>query len=340
MRRREFIGLIGAAGLSSTCGFAQTNPALPVVGILTPFKQDDDVTRQRVAAIRKGLQEAGFIEGKQYHLVIRFGEGDFDRMPSLAKELGELNPRVVVTLGYGAAVMHAACPEIPIVFTGVAVDPIKVGFAASYARPGGMITGNVLNAVGGEVVLVQKRIEFLKQVVPNLTRLGLIASDPGAAALSEKDSLEKVAAQLGFDFMHYSLGEPSKGGDDMKRALKRAFASGRHDDVSAFYISGAPDLVANVPLVVSLAVASGKPTVGTYPFWGRSGLLLSYSTDVADGWRRAGIYAARILKGEKPGDLPIEQASKFTLVINQKTATALGLTVPPTLLAIADEVIE
>ena len=141
-----------------------------------------------------------------------------------------------------------------------------------------------------------------------------------------------MATELGFELLHYRL----KTVDD----LESAFAAGLRDDVSAFYISGEPMLFTNLSRVMSLVTASRKPSVGPYPDWGRAGLLMSYSTDPLDGFRRAGAYAAKILNGARAGDLPIEQASKFTLVINQKSATALGIVVPPTLLALADEVIE
>jgi putative ABC transport system substrate-binding protein len=195
-----------------------------------------------------------------------------------------------------------------------------------------MLTGNVMNAVGGEETMTQKRIGLFKQLVPDLTRLGVIASDIAVATLKEKDALRKVAAQLGFELVPYGL----KTLDD----LEDAFAAALRDDVSAFYISGEPLLSGNLPRVMASVTASRKPSVGTYPDWGRAGLLMSYATDPADGVRKAGVYAAKILMGAKPGDLPIEQASKFTLVINQKTAKALGITVPPTLLALADEVID
>jgi putative ABC transport system substrate-binding protein len=195
-----------------------------------------------------------------------------------------------------------------------------------------MITGNVMNAVGGEETMTQKRLGLFKQLVPDLTRLGMIASDVAVAVLKEKDALRKVATELGFELVHYGL----KTLDD----LEGAFAAGLRDDVSAFYVSGEPLLIGNLSRVMTSVTASRKPSVGTYPDWARAGLLMSYATNPADGVRLAGIYAAKILNGAKPGDLPIEQASKFTLVINQKTAKALGITVPPTLLALADEVIE
>jgi putative ABC transport system substrate-binding protein len=223
-------------------------------------------------------------------------------------------------------------PGLPLVFTAIAADLVALGVVQSYVHPGGMITGNVMNAVGGEETMTQKRIGLFKELVPNLIRIGMIAPANGLLAKEEKDALQKVAARLGFEFVHYDLNTL----DD----LESAFAAGLRDDVSAFYISGEPLLAANLSRVMSLVTASGKPSVGHYPDWGRAGLLMSYSTDPLDGVRHAGIYAGKILHGAKPGDLPIEQASKFTLVINLKTAKALGITVPSTLLALADEVIE
>ena len=189
-----------------------------------------------------------------------------------------------------------------------------------------------MNAVGGEETMTQKRMGFFKQLLPSLTRLGMISPANGVLAMKEKEALQKVAAQLDFEFVPYDLNTI----DD----LESAFAAGLRDDVSAFYISGEPLLIGNLSRVMTFVTASRKPSVGPYPDWGRAGLLMSYATDPLDGVRHAGIYVAKILKGAKPGDLPIEQASKFTLVINQKTAKALGIVVPATLLALADEVIE
>jgi putative ABC transport system substrate-binding protein len=331
MRRREFIALIGTAALSfPRPGFAQTKTDLPVVALLLPTA-DNTQGKTRIAALRKGLHEAGFVDGN-YSLAVRFAEGDYNRAPQLASELGALNPRVIVVMGMGINAVHRAFPEIPVVFTGFALDPVALGIVQSYVHPGGMITGNVMNAVGGEETMTQKRIGLFKQLVPNLTRLGMIASEAAVALLKEKDALRKVATELGFELVHYSL----KTIDD----VEAAFAAGLRDDVSAFYISGEPMLIANLSRVMSSVTASRKPSVGPYPDWGRAGLLMSYATDPIEGVRHAGIYVGMILKGAKPGDLPIEQASKFTLVINQKTAEALGILVPPTLLALADEVIE
>jgi putative ABC transport system substrate-binding protein len=331
MQRREFIGLITAALSFSRPDHAQTKSELPVVGLLMAYKSETDTTKARIAALRNGLQEEGFVDGRNYSLAMRFAEGDFNRMPQLAAELGALNPRVIVVIGAGGGIdaVRRSFPELPLVFTAFAADPIALGLVQSYPHPGGMITGNVMNAAGGEESMTQKRIGFFKQLVPDLTRLGMIASH---AVVKEKDALLKVATELGFELLHYEIRTP----DD----LEGAFAAALRDDVSAFYISSDPPLFANMSHVVTFVTASRKPSVGPFPDWGRAGLLMSYGTDPLDGVRHAGIYAAKIVNGAKPSDLPIEQASKFIFVINLKTAKALGVAVPPTLQAFADEVIE
>jgi putative ABC transport system substrate-binding protein len=337
MKRREFIELIGSAALSfPRPGFAQVKADLPIVALLLPQKLDTKIGNDRVAALRKGLEEERFIEGTHYSLAVRSAEGDLNRLPQLARDLGALAPRVFVVIGVGIDPSRRSYPDIPAVFTGIAVDPVALGWVQSYAHPGGMITGNVMNAVGGEESMAQKRIGLFKQLVPGLKRLGMIAPAKGrfagVLAMQEKEALQKVAARLDFEVAHYDL--------DTIDDLEGAFAAGVRDDVSAFYISGEPLLVAYMSRVINSVAVSRRPAVGPYPDWGRAGLLMSYATDPLDGVRRAGVYAAKILKGARAGDLPIEQASKFTLVINQKTAKALGITVPATLLALADEVIE
>jgi putative ABC transport system substrate-binding protein len=335
MRRRELIGLLGAAVLNSPRpGYAQPKTGLPVVGLLLPLKSDTTPAKDRITALRKGLQDAGFIEGTNYSLAVRFAEGNLSRYPELAKELGELNARVIVVLGslYGMGEFRRAFPELPLVFTALAADLVQLGIVQSYAHPGGMITGNVMNAVGGEETMAQKRIGLFKQLVPNLTRLGLIGPTIGALVTQEKEALQKVGAQMDFELVHCNLSTIEE--------LENAFAAGLREKVGAFYISTEPLLFSNQSRVMSSVTASHKPSIGTIPDWGRAGLLMSYATDIVDGVRKAGIYAAKILNGAKPGDLPVEQASKFTFVINVKTAKALGIIVPPTLLALADEVIE
>lgn len=332
MRRRGFIRLMGGTAASSLLrpAFAQTSAVLPLVAVLTPGPAG--LARLRIDAIRAGLQQEGLVEGKHYSFELRFANGDFDRLPALARELGALKPRVVVASARAATVVHEVLPNVPLVFTSYSADPIKAGFVESYVRPGGMATGNVMNAVGGEQALTEKRIGFFKQLVPGLSRLGMIGSDKNGLVVAEHDALTKVAGPLGFAFSHYVIQTL----DD----LESAFASGRRDGVDAFYISGEPMLYNNQARVMPLVVASAKPTVGVYPDWAHAGLLMAYSADVLDDFRKAGSYAAKILGGAKPADLPVVQASKFVLAINLGTARGLGIAVPPTLLAVADEVIE
>lgn len=331
MKRREFIGLIGTAALGfPRPGHAQTRTGLPLVGVLSPGRAE--MFKDRIAALRLGLQEAGFIEGTNYSFAMRFANGEVERLPALARELGELKPRVIVASASAAQAVHTVLPDMPLVFTGFAADPIKTGFAESYVRPGSSATGNVMNAIGGEEALTEKRMGLFKELVPTLTRLGMIGTTNNPVSVAEQNALRKVAGHLGFEFVHYGLARL----DD----LEGAFASGLRDGVSAFYISGEPLLITNISRVMPFVTASGKPTFGVYSEWTRAGLLMSYSSDLSDGFRHAGTYVSKILGGAKPGDLPIEQASKFIFGINLKTAKALGIAVPPTLLALADEVIE
>jgi putative tryptophan/tyrosine transport system substrate-binding protein len=165
MKRREFIGLIGTAALSfSRPGHAQTKTDMPLVGLLMPFKSETNTAQERVAALRKGLQDAGFVEGTNYSLAARFAEGNISRLPQLAKELGALNPRVIVVVANGIDAVRRPFPELPLVFSGFSADLVELGIVQSYVHPGGMITGNVMNAVGGEETMTQKRIGLFKSL--------------------------------------------------------------------------------------------------------------------------------------------------------------------------------
>jgi putative ABC transport system substrate-binding protein len=326
MRRREFSRFSGVAAIAFPWT-ALAQRALPIVAVLVPGTAK--LANDRLGAIRKGLHEAGLSEGVDYAFALRFADGVFDRLPGLALELAALKPRVIVASAAAATAVHKVVPDLPMVFTSYAADPIKAGFAESYVRPGGNTTGNVMNAVGGEQALTQKRMGLFKDLVPDLKRLGFIGT-ASILAVAELDALRSVAAHFGFEIVRPAIA----GLDDVESAV----ASSTRDSADALYVSGEPLLYNNMARVLPLLMASGKPTVGTYPEWGRAGLLMSYSADLLDDFRRAGIYAAKILGGEKPGDLPIEQASKFVLVVNARTARQLGIRVPPTFLA--DEVIE
>ncbi len=329
MRRREFLQSLGVSAILIP-GPAIAQKELPLVAVLVPGNAD--LARQRIDAIRTGMKEAGLTENVNYTFALRFADGVFDRLPGLALELAALKPRVIVASAAASFAVHKVAPELPMVFCSVAADPIKAGFAQSYVRPGGNTTGNVMNAVGGEEALTQKRMGLFRELVPDLKRLGFIGTATSILAVAELTALRSVAGQFGFEIVHH----PIQGLDDIEGAV----ASSKVDGVEALYVSGEPLLYNNMTRVLPSVMASEKPTVGTYPEWGRAGLLMSYSADLIDDFRRAGIYAAKILGGEKPGDLPIEQASKFVLVVNARTAKQLGISVPPTLLTLADDVVE
>jgi putative ABC transport system substrate-binding protein len=220
-----------------------------------------------------------------------------------------------------------------VVFTSIAIDPVAFGWVESYARPGGMITGNVQNAIGGLESLMGKQLQFFKELVPNLTRLGYIGlTDTAVQFPVERAAVQTVAQKLGFAVSMYEVPTLAD--------VESAIASGQRDDVSAFFVSGDPRLVTRISQIVASLAKTGKPALGPYPVWTRGGLLMSYYTDLEDQARRAGGQVAKILRGAKPGDLPVEQADKFTLILNLKTAKQLGITVPSALLAQADELIE
>jgi putative ABC transport system substrate-binding protein len=335
MRRRAFLQAAGGAAIARPMrAWAQKDTKVPTVAVL--FPGSEEAFRPRVAAVRDGLKDEGLVEGRDYGLEMRFANGDFSQLPRLAQELNALKPRVFVAAAHAVATVHSLRPDAPLVFTAMAIDPIAVGLAESYTRPGGTATGNVMNAIGGEESLTAKRLGFFKELVPNIQRLGMIGvGDYGLARLetSEAAALRKVTEQLRIGFDSYEV-KPTL--DDLEAVLSKALGDG----VEAFYMSGDPVLTTKMSFVAPRILATGKPTFGPYPDWARAGLLLTYSSDAIDGFRRAGAYAAKIIRGAKPGDLPIEQASKFWLVINLKTASRLGIKAPSDLLAVADEVIE
>jgi len=335
MKRRAFLQAGGSAVVAwPMLAWAQKDTKLPLVAVLYPGTEA--AFKERMAAVRGGLKDEGLVEGRDYAFEVRFANGDYSLLPNLARELDALKPRAFIAAAFAVRVVQGLRTDTPLVFTAIAVDPVAAGLASSYTRPGGTATGNVMNAIGGEESLTAKRLGFFRDLAPDIRRLGMI----GVAAYggerletSEEAALRKVAAQLGIGFESYEV-KPAL--DDLEAVFSKAVSDG----VGAFYVSGDPLLFSNMSRVMPHILATGKPALGAYPEWARAGLLLTYSTDTMDGFRRAGAYAAKIIRGTNPGDLPIEQASKFWLVLNLKAARQLGIKIPATLLALADEVIE
>src|SRR6266436_1434981 len=234
MRRREFLKLSGVAAVAFPWP-ALAQKDLPLVAVLVPGTAD--LARQRIDAVRKGLQEAGLAENVNYAFALRFADGVFDRLPGLALELAALKPRVIVASAAASTAVHKVAPDLPMVFCSYAADPIKAGFAESYVRPGGNTTGNVMNAVGGEEALTQKRMGLFKELVPDLKRLGFIGTATSLLATTELDALRSVAGHFGFEILHHAIERP----EDTERAV----ASSNSDGVNALYVSGEPLLYNN-----------------------------------------------------------------------------------------------
>jgi putative tryptophan/tyrosine transport system substrate-binding protein len=332
MRRREFITLFGGAAalpslLLSLAARAQ-QPAMPVIGFLSGASPD--LYSNRLRTFRQGLKEAGYVEGQNVEIEYRWAEGENDRLPTLAAQLVNRQVTVIVAAGGtpSALAAKAATTTIPIVF-GVAVDPVEVGLVASLNRPGGNMTGVTnLNAEVGP-----KRLELLHELLPRVTIIAVLV-DPTSPTLAEGFSrdLEAAARTLGLQ-LHILYASTERDFDAVFATLAQLRAGALIIGPGAFFAVRSEQLAA-------LTLRHAVPTIFQYRAFAAAGGLLSYGSSETEYYRLVGVYVGKILKGEKPGDLPVQQSTKVELIVNLKTARAFGLTVPLTLLGRADEVIE
>jgi putative tryptophan/tyrosine transport system substrate-binding protein len=327
MRRREFITLVGTTAMLPLAAHAQ-QPALPVIGVLTPTSPDNNADRLR--AFRKGLAEHGYVEGQNVTIVYRWAENQMDRLPALAADLAGRKVAVIVTIGGAAPALaaKAATTAIPIVVI-VGEDPVKLGLVASLARPGGNLTG--INFFNSE--LAAKRLELLRAFVPSAIRVAVLVNPANATvtAATLRD-VETAAGAMGLQIHVLNAGTSSE--------INAAFATFVRERPDAIFVGGDPFFTGRRVQLVHLASRHAIPATYSGREHAEIGGLMSYGANLTDTYRQVGVYAGRILKGAKPADLPVVQATKFELVINAETARLLGLTVPPSLLATADEVIE
>ena len=324
MRRREFISLLGGAVAWPLDARAQ-QPAMPVIGLLAPVSQNEELLR----GFRQGLRQAGFVEGENVSTLHLSAENEIDRLPALADDLARRRVAVIVAVGNAAVLAaKAAAATVPIVFV-TAEDPVKLGLVVSLARPGGNLTGT--NILQSEVVT--KRFELLRELVPAATRIAVLV-DPANKTTTET-VLQEVEAAARAMTLHTQVLHASNG-----REIGAAFATFERARPDALFVSGGPLFTARRVQLATLAARHMIPMTTANRQITETGGLMSYGVNITDAFRQVGDYAGRILKGEKPADLPVVQATKFELVINVETARILGLTVPSTLLAVADEVIE
>jgi ABC-type uncharacterized transport system substrate-binding protein len=326
LKRREFITLLGAAAWPFAARAQQ--PAMPVIGLLD--SRSSDAMAGRLAGFRQGLKEVGFAEGENVRIVYRWAENQLDRLPEMAADLIRQQPAVIFTTGGPASAFaaKAATTTIPVVFL-VGEDPARLGLVSNLARPIGNLTGFNLFIVELEA----KRLQLLHQLVPGAVRIAVLVN-PANTSQTEATLREVEAAARTIGVQAQVLKA------NTAREIEQVSATIGHERPDALFVGASAFLNVRRVQLVQLAAFHRLPATYALREAAEAGGLMSYGSSIVDAYRQSAIYAGRILRGAKPADLPVMQASKFELVINLATARLLGLTVPPTLLALADEVIE
>jgi putative tryptophan/tyrosine transport system substrate-binding protein len=327
MKRREFITLLGGAAASVPLAARAQQSAMPAVGFL--HGASPSYLGQFVDALRKGLGESGYVEGQNLAIEYRWAEGHYDRLAALAADL--VDRRVAVILAMGgtdpARAAKAATSTIPIVFVSAA-DPVQTGLVASLNRPGGNITGVSMIASA----LDAKKLGLLHELVPRASVIAGLINPNYPGAKTQADEVHETAGRLGVTAVALTATTDDE--------IDAAFAGAERQGASALLVSSDPFFNSRGGRFVAAAARYSMPVIYPQREFVRGGGLISYGPDFSEGYRNGGVYVGKILKGAKPAELPVMQPTKFELVINLKTAKTLGLTVPPTLLATADEVIE
>ena len=300
---------------------------MPVIGVLSPVSAA--TSARSIAALRRGLHDLGYIEGQNVQIEYRFAEGIPERLTKFTTELVALNP-VVIAVGSTSEIVGASkvTQTVPLIMIGVTEDPVLLGLAKSFTRPGGNVTGFLLTTDQE----IGKRLQLLRDAVPGISRIGFIAKSDSAGDAAELKMVPSAAGRFGLQYQLLAVRTVDE--------LEAALAAMRRDELHALYVSWNPVFNVHRQRVVTMVADLRLPAIYGFRDFAQAGGLMSYGPDLPDLYRRAASYIDRILKGEKAADLPVQLAERYELVINLKTAKALGLDMPPTLLARADEVIE
>jgi putative ABC transport system substrate-binding protein len=325
VRRRQFIRFVGGALAVWPSAARAQQAATPVIGFLRSTSLNSSTPL--VAAFRQGLKEAGLNEGQNVAVEFRFADNEIDRLPALVDELVRHPVNVIVTNVLGALAAKNVTMGVPIVFV-TGSDPVKDGLVSSLNRPSGNITG--VSFVSG--ALATKRFEILRQLTPNAKTIAMLVQLDADEAVLEQRQVQAAARATGQQLIVFDVNSTAD--------IENAFAAMVTRGVGALYVGTGPFTTSHREQLTELAARNAIPAMYPLREFIAAGGLMSYGASITDAYRQAGIYAARILKGEKPADLPVMQSTKFDFVINLKAAKALGLTVPPSLIALADEVVE
>jgi putative ABC transport system substrate-binding protein len=324
MKRRAFILSLAATAFAQSAGHAQQSKKLPTIGLLGTATAS--VWTQWTTAFVQQLRELGWDEGRTVVIEYRWADGHPERFAEIAAEFARSNASVIVTTGAAVLAARQATSSIPIVFA-AAPDPVGSGFVASLARPGGNVTG--LSTQGTD--LAGKRLELLREFAPGLRRLGILANADNPSSLNEMAEVEGAARKLGFDVMRLGI----RRAEEIAPAVESL--TGRAD---ALFVGLDPIMIAHRSRINTLALTARLPTMHINREAVEAGGFMAYASNITDLFRRSAAVVDKILHGAKPADIPVEQATRFDLIVNLTTAKALGFTIPPTLLARADEVIE
>jgi putative tryptophan/tyrosine transport system substrate-binding protein len=327
MRRREFITLIGGAAVAWPLAARAQQGKMPVIGILASVSPAPYAPF--IAAIKEGLRQTGYVEGRNVAIEYRWAEGQYDRLPQLASELVESGVAVMILVGGGATTTaaKAATATIPIVVV-MGDDPVKTGAVVALNRPGGNVTGVSLLSVAMEA----KRLQLLRELAPNVSVIAIVLNPNNPQADEQLQELQDAGHALGVQVEPFKAGSPSE--------IDTAFLNLVERRAGALLMAADAFFNTRREQFIVLSARHALPAIFPYREFPAAGGLMSYGTSLADAYRQEGIYAGRILKGEKPAEMPVQQAVKIELVINLQTAKSLGLTIPLALLGRADEVIE